>query len=330
MWAWICVIIPVLLVEYAISQVRPLIEYEQSEPDKEVYKVFRRPDLTNLSRTRLYGVGIFLLIPRLILIPLFIFCDFLCCKILFLGYTFKPEQPISGLRYTLARLVHKIFCRLCLLCFGFYWIRETGQSDPSAALLISNHVSYLDILYYLSTDVPAFVSKASVKDYPLVGYIAQTLQCLFVDRTSGRGAALDQMKERQQNIMSNSSWPKLLVFPEGTTSNGSGLMPFKIGGFINSPPIQPSCVRYPYQNLNPSYEVVPIFAHMILLCCQLYNNLEVRRLPVIKAEGRTPQEYSDYCREVIAKELTLPKTHYSYEHSCELMSRVYKNKAKEY
>lgn len=323
-------IIPVLLVEYAISQVRPLIEYEQSEPDKEVYKVFRRPDLTNLSRTRLYGVGIFLLIPRLILIPLFIFCDFLCCKILFLGYTFKPEQPISGLRYTLARLVHKIFCRLCLLCFGFYWIRETGQSDPSAALLISNHVSYLDILYYLSTDVPAFVSKASVKDYPLVGYIAQTLQCLFVDRTSGRGAALDQMKERQQNIMSNSSWPKLLVFPEGTTSNGSGLMPFKIGGFINSPPIQPSCVRYPYQNLNPSYEVVPIFAHMILLCCQLYNNLEVRRLPVIKAEGRTPQEYSDYCREVIAKELTLPKTHYSYEHSCELMSRVYKNKAKEY
>ena len=196
MWAWICLIIPILLVEYALSQMKPIQSFEQSETDKDIYSVFRRTDLLNLSRIRLYGVGIFWLIPRLILFPFLIFCNFLCCKIIFLGYTFKAEQPIPGIRYSLARIVHKVCGRLILLCFGFYWIHESGESDPDAALLVSNHVSYLDVLYYLSTDVPSFVSKAAVKDYPLVGYIGKTLQCVFVDRTLDRKLAMDQMKTK--------------------------------------------------------------------------------------------------------------------------------------
>jgi 1-acyl-sn-glycerol-3-phosphate acyltransferase len=50
--------------------------------------------------------------------------------------------------------------------------------------LISNHTSWVDIVYHLYFYAPGFVSKAAVRTFPLIGKIAQQINCLFVKRES--------------------------------------------------------------------------------------------------------------------------------------------------
>jgi 1-acyl-sn-glycerol-3-phosphate acyltransferase len=59
---------------------------------------------------------------------------------------------------------------------------ETGEQ---ANIIISNHVSYMDILLLMtnSSVVPGFVSKVEVKKIPIIGWYSQCWQCLYVDRT---------------------------------------------------------------------------------------------------------------------------------------------------
>jgi lyso-ornithine lipid O-acyltransferase len=96
-------------------------------------------------------------------------------------------------------------------------------SPPPGGLLISNHQSYLDIVV-LSQAVPCvFVSKSEVRSWFFFGRVATLLGTVFVDRS--RAASLPdvvaQMQERLQQGLA------VVLFPEGTTGNGSGLLPFR-------------------------------------------------------------------------------------------------------
>ena len=89
---------------------------------------------------------------------------------------------------------------------------ETGEGDYSkwlgpdwkpewsgAGTIISNHVSYMDILICLVIFFPSFTAKASVKGYPGVGQIATAIDCLFTERQgskSDKEAVLRQVSER--------------------------------------------------------------------------------------------------------------------------------------
>lgn len=89
-------------------------------------------------------------------------------------------------------------------------------------LLVSNHISWLDILVLHAARHCRFVSKADVKRWPLIGALATGAGTLYIERESRR----DAMRVVHHMAASLQSGDILAVFPEGTTSDGIDLLPF--------------------------------------------------------------------------------------------------------
>ena len=102
-------------------------------------------------------------------------------------------------------------------------IKVTGtMSQGGPLLMVSNHISWLDILLFLSLTPVRFVSKSEVESWPIVGRYAQACRTLFIQRTSKRDArkVVEMMRE------SLLSGDRVAIFPEGTTTKGEGVLPF--------------------------------------------------------------------------------------------------------
>ena len=104
-------------------------------------------------------------------------------------------------------------------------VRVTVEGAPLAppTLALANHVSWLDILILGGATGTAFVSKADVAAAPLVGWLADQNHTLYIER-SARGDAHGQVRRIAEGIEREQP---LTVFPEGTTSNGRSLLPFR-------------------------------------------------------------------------------------------------------
>jgi lysophosphatidylcholine acyltransferase/lyso-PAF acetyltransferase len=209
-----------------------------------------------------------------------------------------------------------------LFVFGFYWIpeydcrfpdAEDGHADQSKEMerpgaIVSNHVSYVDILYHMSASFPSFVAKRSVARLPLVGLISKCLGCIFVQReskTSDFKGVSGAVTERIQRAHQQKNAPMMLLFPEGTTTNGDYLLPFKTGAFIAKAPVQPVILRYPYKRFNPAWESMSGARHVFLLLCQFVNYLEVIHLPVYypsEQEKNDAKLYANNVRKLMAVE----------------------------
>lgn len=111
-------------------------------------------------------------------------------------------------------------------------------------LLVSNHISWLDILVMHASKHCRFVSKADVKHWPILGALATGAGTLYIERESRRDAmrVVHHMCEALQN------GEILAVFPEGTTGNGIEMLPFH-ANLLQAPivcniPVQPLALRY--------------------------------------------------------------------------------------
>ncbi|WP_296805715.1 lysophospholipid acyltransferase family protein [Thiocapsa sp.] len=98
-------------------------------------------------------------------------------------------------------------------------IRVFGCAQPGC-LLIGNHISWLDIPVVGAQGEIAFLSKAEVRDWPLIGWLAVTAGTLFVERGAIR---IDELAGKLRKIGRDRT---LMLFPEGTTSDGSGVLRF--------------------------------------------------------------------------------------------------------
>ncbi|XP_062231191.1 lysophospholipid acyltransferase LPEAT1-like isoform X2 [Phragmites australis] len=216
----------------------------------------------------------------------------------------------------------RALARAMMFVFGFYWIREYDCRFPGAedehvdqskelerpGATVSNHVSYADILYHMSASFPSFVAKRSVARLPLVGLISKCLGCIFVQReskTSDFKGVSGAVTERIQRAHQQKKAPMMLLFPEGTTTNGDYLLPFKTGAFLAKAPVQPVILRYPYKRFNPAWESMSGARHVFLLLCQFVNFLEVIHLPVYypsKQEKDDPKLYANNVRKLMAVE----------------------------
>jgi 1-acyl-sn-glycerol-3-phosphate acyltransferase len=90
-------------------------------------------------------------------------------------------------------------------------------------LLVANHLSYLDIVLLSSLTPCVFVAKNEVKEWPVFGWFARLAGTVFVDRNDRRDAA--RANELIRSALREGAL--VVLFPEGTSSNGSTVLPFK-------------------------------------------------------------------------------------------------------
>lgn len=109
----------------------------------------------------------------------------------------------------------------CLILGAKINVKNSAPEPPF--LLISNHLSYIDVFVLFSQLRCLFVAKSDVKAWPLIGFLVRTCGILFVDRNKRRDVTRVNALI-SDNINDNQG---IILFPEGTTSPGISLLPFK-------------------------------------------------------------------------------------------------------
>jgi 1-acyl-sn-glycerol-3-phosphate acyltransferase len=123
------------------------------------------------------------------------------------------------LRSRLPRFWHKA----ALWALGIR-VKAHGAVDPRRPLLIvANHSSWLDILALASVADVTYVAKDEVRDWPLFGQLARLQRSVFVKREDRRKTA-DQANEISERLGAGEA---VVLFPEGTTSDGNRLLDIK-------------------------------------------------------------------------------------------------------
>jgi 1-acyl-sn-glycerol-3-phosphate acyltransferase len=136
------------------------------------------------------------------------------------------------------RFYHRTLCRIIGLKLRV--IGEASTARPT--LYVSNHSSWLDVLVLGATLDARFVSKAEVEGWPLIGWVAKLGRTVFVSRSRGRtGGEAHDMRLRL------AAGDSLILFPEGTTSDGARVLPFRSSFFVvagAAASVQPVTVVY--------------------------------------------------------------------------------------
>ncbi len=120
-------------------------------------------------------------------------------------------------------------------------------SFPDVGTVVLNHETYLDITVLASLRPCVFVSKAEVGRWPVVGWMTKMAGTVFVERGKGGSAAAASVGM----LAAARSGVPVVFFPEGTTSDGRGLLPFR-GGLIAEArtaalPVTVGVIRYTVQ-----------------------------------------------------------------------------------
>lgn len=141
-----------------------------------------------------------------------------------------------------ARIYWAVFARLLGVTVRVIGQPATGGGRP--VVFVSNHSSWLDVPVLGGQLDGCFVAKSEVSRWPLVGTIARMGRTAFVSRQ--RGATLSERDSMRGRLAAGDS---LILFPEGTTSDGSRVMPFRSTFFAiaqgeHPPLIQPVSVVY--------------------------------------------------------------------------------------
>ncbi|MEC9435289.1 MAG: lysophospholipid acyltransferase family protein [Pseudomonadota bacterium] len=101
-------------------------------------------------------------------------------------------------------------------------VRVEGTPMPHGGALVANHASWSDIFVLVGAARLTFVSKAEVREWPGVGWIAAQCGTVFIERK--RSAARAQEAELRARMLAGE---RLLFFPEGTSTDGRRVLPFR-------------------------------------------------------------------------------------------------------
>jgi 1-acyl-sn-glycerol-3-phosphate acyltransferase len=213
------------------------------------------------------------------------------------------------LQRVIPRLYHRVNCWLVGL-----EVHRTGapRAEPPA-LYVANHASYLDILVLSTLLDASFVAKAEVAGWPLFGVLAKSVNTIFVERKASRsGGQRDQMRQRLE------SGGSLILFPEGTSSDGNRVLPFNSTFFslaelsVNGAPltVQPISLAYTrYNHLPMSRRERPYLAwygdmglagHLWDLLCRGPATVEVFFHPPIElGDGSSRKVLAKRCEHLV-------------------------------
>jgi 1-acyl-sn-glycerol-3-phosphate acyltransferase len=156
------------------------------------------------------------------------------------------ERPLAGQNRPVTPHITVAVCRATLAIMGLR-VESAGRPLRGRGALVANHASWLDIFVLNSRRTVYFVSKSEVADWPGIGWLARATGTLFIRRD--RREAQAQARAMTWRL---SHGHHLLFFPEGTSTDGLRVLPFKTtlfaafydDGLPGDLPIQAISLRY--------------------------------------------------------------------------------------
>ena len=131
------------------------------------------------------------------------------------------ERPVFGVQRPITPFITQFVSRNAFRILGMGF-RSSGQLMRERGAVVANHTSWLDIFALNACKRVYFVSKAEVANWPGIGWLARATGTVFIER--------DRKKAREQTQIFETrlkAGHKLLFFPEGTSTDGLRVLPFK-------------------------------------------------------------------------------------------------------
>lgn len=192
-------------------------------------------------------------------------------------------------------------------------ITQYGQPLQSHALLVCNHISFLDIVTISSVLPVRFLSKHSVRYWPLIGYLSAVSGSLFIER--GKRRQLQRSLEALRQALGFAR--PVLVFPEGTTSIGNEVLPFHSGLFQaaidNQVPVQALTLHYRHNEqadrLAAYIDNDNFLLNLLRLMARAKTEVHLSFTPPIDSHGHTRRSLAAYCHARISQNLAYQLHH---------------------
>lgn len=131
------------------------------------------------------------------------------------------ERPLYGVRRPITPFISQFVCRNAFRILGIGF-RSSGTLMQQRGAVVANHTSWLDIFALNARKRVYFVSKAEVANWPGIGWLARATGTVFIERNPKR--AREQTRVFEERLQAGH---KLLFFPEGTSTDGLRVLPFK-------------------------------------------------------------------------------------------------------
>lgn len=169
------------------------------------------------------------------------------------------------------------------------------------ALVVANHVSWLDILVMNAAQPARFVSKSDVKHWPLLGSLITGAGTLYIERENRRDAmrVVHHVAERLQ------ADDLIAIFPEGTTGDGSTLLPFHANLFqaaiAAEAPVLPVALSFVHAGARARHEA-PIYIGDTTLLASMWATLRATDVQAVVVFG-DPQTVQGRSRRVWAEDV---------------------------
>lgn len=194
------------------------------------------------------------------------------------------------------------------LCHRLQLELKSSGTLQTGALLVANHISWLDVPVLGALGPLTFVSKDQVRHWPVVGWLAQAAGTLFIKRGANQATTtIAQIAERLDRGAS------VMIFPEGTTSDGRSMRRFHprllAAAQRTGLPLQPVAIRYG-SNAQPD-PIAPfigdntLLAHLLRVLRHPGIAVEVTFLAPIATAEQDRRTLAETTRAAIAERLDL-------------------------
>lgn len=170
-------------------------------------------------------------------------------------------------------------------------ISHHGVCPQTPTLLVANHISWLDVIAIGACSPTTFIAKAEVRRWPVLGRMASHLDTLFLRREVQRDAAHAVFQAGSRLRQGHT----LTLFPEGTTTRGERVSPFRAAllhaAVIAEVPLTPVALRYldgagDRDRLAPFVDDDSLLPHLWQLLGREHTHVEVAFLPSIRVAHR--------------------------------------------
>jgi 1-acyl-sn-glycerol-3-phosphate acyltransferase len=186
-----------------------------------------------------------------------------------------------------------------------------GAMPESPALIVCNHVSWMDIFAMNAFRPCRFVAKSDIRDWPVLGWLCERAGTIFI----ARGRQRDVRRIFQGLVASIHAGERVAFFPEGTTSAQGTVLPFHANLFEAAidagVPVQPYALQYRDRagRLHPAADFIgetTFVQSMLTILRHRDLQAELIVLPEIASAGAHRRELAAAAREAIASALGAP------------------------